>query len=108
MSGVQFENFVAYLFEKQGYSIQKTAVSGDLGVDLIATKDGLKTAIQVKRYISPVGRSAISDAVAGMAHYRCHKCCVVTNSTFTPLARKLAYSNRCQLIGRQELIQLFP
>jgi len=103
MTGVEFEEFVAYLYELQGYRVERTPVSGDLGVDLIAIKNGERIAIQVKRYTGSVGRSAVSDAVAGMAQYRCTSSIVVTNSYYTPLAKKLAYSNRCVLIDRMAL-----
>lgn len=103
MSGIEFEDFVAFLYERQGYKIERTPISGDLGVDLIASRNGDRVAIQVKRYTGSVGRSAISDAVAGMAQYKCTRSSVVTNSVFTPLARKLAYTNHCMLIDRENL-----
>lgn len=105
MSGVDFENFVAHLYEKRGYAIRKTALSGDFGVDLIATRGDKKIAIQVKRYSGSVGRSAISDAVAGMVHYKCSSCAVVTNSFFTKMATQIAQTNRCQLVDRAQLVK---
>lgn len=107
MTGYEFEDFVAYLYKQQGYVVQKTGMSGDLGVDLVVQKENVKAAIQVKRYRGSVGRSAISDAVAGMAQYKCTSCAVVTNSYFTFHARKLAYANNCQLIDRKALEKLF-
>jgi restriction system protein len=80
-----------------------TATSHDYGVDIIASKDGVKTAVQLKRYSNTVGRAAISDAVAGMAHYKCNQTMVVTSNYFTKEAKELASSNNCVLVDRDKL-----
>lgn len=41
-----------------------TKASGDGGVDLILLKDGIKTAVQCKRYSGNVGVSAIQEVYA--------------------------------------------
>lgn len=104
MGGVEFEKYVADLFRRQGYLFETTALSGDLGVDLIIIKDGVRTAVQTKRYSKPVNQAAIREAVAGMKHYKCTQSMVVTNSRFTKLAVQLAKSNNCELIDRDKLI----
>ncbi|MBI3342330.1 restriction endonuclease [Candidatus Curtissbacteria bacterium] len=103
MEGVRFEDYVAELLKFQGYKIEKTLRSGDLGVDLIAKLGADVFAVQVKRHRDRVDRRAISDAVAGMRHYHCNKSMVVTNSFFQPDAKKLALSNDCVLIDREKL-----
>lgn len=103
MDGHDFEHYVAKLLRNQGYRTEVTKGSGDLGIDVIAQKEDIKYAIQVKRYSSLVSRSAVSDAVAGKAHYRCNAAMVVTNSFFSKGAQKLARSNKCRLVDRDEL-----
>ena len=103
LSGTQFEELVARVLHEQGYSIRTTRITGDYGVDLIATKDGIKTAVQCKRYSKPIDQKAVREAVAGMAHYKCQRSMVVTNSTFTASAIILARSNGCTLVDREEL-----
>jgi restriction system protein len=105
MTGIEFEQYLERILIDQGYSVQTTDVSGDLGVDLIATGKGDKIAIQVKRYSTKVSRRAISDAVAGMYHYGCNKAMVVTNNYFSPGAIELAESTECILIDRDTLAQ---
>lgn len=83
LSGTQFEELVAAVLRRRGYSIRTTRITGDYGVDLIATKDGVKTAVQCKRYSKPVSLSAIQQAHTGMTHYACQRSMVVTNSIFT-------------------------
>lgn len=103
MTGTEFEKYIGEILKSQGYKIQLTAGSHDYGVDIIARQDNTKIAVQLKRYSSSVGRSAISDAVAGLAHYKCNKSMVITNHYFTKEAKILAESNNCELINRDEL-----
>lgn len=103
MTGIEFEQYLQKLLTNQGYSVNVTQASGDLGVDLIASRDGDKIAIQAKRYSTNVSRRAISDAVAGMYHYNCNKAMVITNSYFSPGAKELAESTECILINRDTL-----
>ena len=43
----------------------------------------------------------IQEAFAGMAHYKCHACAVITNSRFTSSAVALAKSTNCRLIDEE-------
>lgn len=103
MSGWAFEQYVAKLLRSRGFQTTVTKGSGDSGVDIIAAKDGKRYAVQCKRYSQPVSRGAVSDAVAGVAHYKCTASMVVTNSHFTPGAKALAASNQCILVDRDAL-----
>lgn len=105
MGGVEFERYLQKLLTRQGYRVNMTQASGDLGVDLIAARDSDRIAIQVKRYNGKISRRAISDAVAGMQHYRCNRAMVITNSHFTPGAVTLARSTNCILVDRDTLAQ---
>jgi restriction system protein len=103
MDGIQFEHYVAKLLTYQGFHTEVTSGSGDLGVDIIATKSPQKYAIQVKRQYANVSRRAVSDAVGAKRHYGCNETMVITNSYFTAGAKILAESNSCRLVDRDEL-----
>jgi restriction system protein len=103
MTGIDFERYLQKLLTTQGYSVSMTQASGDLGVDLVAARNGDKIAIQVKRYNTKISRRAISDAVAGMPHYQCNRAMVITNNYFTPGAVTLARSTGCLLVDRDTL-----
>jgi len=105
MTGIEFEQYLKRVLTNQGYSVSTTSVSGDLGVDLVASGNNDKIAIQAKRYNNKVSRRAISDAVAGMYHYGCNKAMVITNNYFSPGAIELAQSTGCILIDRDILAQ---
>ncbi len=98
MRATEFENFLAEVLTALGYEVEQTGQSGDQGVDLIAAYSGCRIAIQAKGYTGSVSNSAVQEAFAGMAHYRCHGCAVITNSTFTPSAMTLAESTECLLV----------
>jgi restriction system protein len=103
MSGIEFEHYLKRVLTHKGFNVSTTRASGDLGVDLVALGNSNKFAIQVKRYNGKVSRNAVSDAVAGMHHYRCNKAMVITNNYFSPGAIELAKSTGCILIDRDML-----
>jgi len=93
MTGSEFEEFIAKLFIKMGYSAYTTKTSGDQGIDVIAEKNGIKYGIQAKCYSGSVGNSAVQEAVAGKLFYGCDKVIVITNNTYTKSAVELAAAN---------------
>ena len=103
MSGREFEYFVERLLREQGFETTVTPSSGDLGVDIVAKRADKRIAVQCKRAANGVNRKAVSDAVAGIAHYQCDQAMVVTNSFFQEGALKLAKSNGCELVDRARL-----
>ena len=106
MKGDEFENFVKEIYEILGYTVTKTKRSGDQGIDLIVKKLFKKTGIQLKRYSSAVGNSAVQEAVAGKKYYKLDKVCVLTNQTFTKSAVALAKANGVTLLDRNDLKNL--
>lgn len=106
MSGEDFERFLGELFKGRGFKVSYTAVSGDYGADLIL-KDGRDViAVQAKRYSSSVGVKAVQEIIGAIKMYKATEAWVVTNSTFTKQAIKLADINDVYLIDRQELIDM--
>lgn len=104
MQGLQFEKWVGAQLQARGYKVRYTPIN-DYGVDIVAKKDGVKTAVQVKRYRKYLDQKPVREAVAGMMHYKCGSSMVVTNSRFTDAAKVLAKSNNCTLIDRDKLAE---
>lgn len=105
MAGQEFEVYLEELFRKKGCSVERTPASGDFGADLIIDDGTGKTAIQAKRYSDKVGLSAVQEVVGAMAYYSCKSGMVVTNSSFTEPAKKLAASNGITLWSRDDLVK---
>jgi len=106
LSGFEFENFLHQLFQRMGYQVQSTKLSGDQGADLVISRYNEKIVVQAKRYKNNVGNRAVQEVVASIAHYGANKGMVVTNSQFTKSAVELARSNQIRLIDGNELNSL--
>jgi restriction system protein len=105
MDGKTFEKYLKVFFEKLGYKVERTKYIGDYGADLVATNNGVKTAIQAKRYKSKVGVKAVQEAVASKGYYNCDKAMVVTNNYFTNQAKILASRNKVELWDKKILVK---
>jgi restriction system protein len=105
MDGLDFERYVARLLEKQGFKRVALTERYDMGVDIVAERDGERWGVQVKRYNGLVKAAAIRQVVTALNIYGCQRAMVVTNSTYSNVADRLATSNGCVLIDRNELIR---
>lgn len=106
MSGKDFEKYVCGVLRTQGYSGIRPTEKYDYGVDIIASKDGIRWGIQVKRYSGLVKASAVRQVVTGLSVYDCDRAMVITNSVFSNVAVKLAKSNGCILVDREQLAKI--
>lgn len=106
MDGTSFEYYVAQLLIDRGYSNVSLTEHYDYGVDIIAEKDGIRWGIQAKRYSGLVKAGAVRQVVTGLRLYKCDRAMVITNSTFSNVAKRLADGNDCVLVDRNGLYAL--
>lgn len=107
MDGFEFEKYMKQVYEILGYSAHHTPLSGDQGADLILTSnEGIRIAVQLKRYSGKVSNKAVQEVVAAKAFHKCTKGMVVTNSYFMDSAIQLARANDVNLINRTGLTKL--
>lgn len=102
MSGWDYEAYCANRLRHEGYhNLCVTPGSGDFGADVIGyDRRGRKVCFQCKKFKNPVGVSAVQEVMAAVQYYKGDRGVVITTSTFTPAARKLAKSGNVQLIER--------
>lgn len=106
MSGVEFENFIASMFEKIGFKVEVTPKTADYGADIIViTPNASRIAIQCKRFKSKVNLKAVQEVVASLSHYQCDYGVVITNNDFLNSAKKLAANNEVELWDKDCLIK---
>lgn len=105
-SGIEFEEYLEYLFTKLGYETEGTKATGDQGADLIIHKDGIKTVVQAKFYSSKVGNKAVQEVVSAIAYYQADEGMVVTNNYYTPSAIDLANANNITLVDKDGLDEM--
>lgn len=103
MSWGEFEYFVADWLENRGYTDVQLTEHYDLGVDIVARKDGVTWGVQVKHYNGLVGINAVRQVVVALKKYRCDRAMVVTNSVFSRPAIEIAASQDCVLVDRTKL-----
>lgn len=104
MNGWQFEEMITTLFTKMGYVANRTKMTGDQGVDVIARRDNEILAIQAKCYTSQnVGNKAVQEAYTGMSYYGANDAYVITNQYFTKSAQELAHRIGVSLWDRDAL-----
>ena len=107
LNGWDFEKYTASLLKKIGYTkINVTSGSGDFGADIIAEKDGIRCAIQCKRFNNSVGPKVIGEVLRGMNRYECSKGIIITNNYFTNQAIKEAQISNVELWDRNKIINL--
>ena len=106
MDGLEFEHYVAKLLRRNGFHNVSLTEKYDLGVDIIAEKDGIRWGIQVKHYSGLVKAHAVRQVVTGLKLYNCDQSIVISNGIYSSVAKRLAAANDCLLIDRRGLKQL--
>ena len=104
MDGLEFETCVAGILKTQGFSNVRLTEKYDFGADIIAIKGGLKWAVQIKRHSGIIKASAVRQVVTALRLYNCDRAMVISNSTYSLVAQRLAKSNGCVLIDRNKLL----
>lgn len=105
-SGVDYERFCAKVLRRNGWNIEDTPVSGDQGLDLLASKEDVVVGIQCKRYKAAVGNKAVQEALSGKHYYSTDYAAVVASSLFTKSAEELAGKTGVLLLHHSELCRL--
>lgn len=109
MSPYDFEEFIAKLFNSQGYKTEVTKKTGDYGVDVIAENGLEKIAIQCKKYQegNSVGNQAVQMLLGAMQlkNLKANKGIIITTSEFTKQAYMQAEDNNVELWNKNILHQ---
>ncbi|MFG6082224.1 restriction endonuclease [Paracoccus litorisediminis] len=105
-NGHLFEYWVASSLEKFGWTTRVTRGSGDQGVDVFATKDGLTVAIQAKRLSGVVGNAAVQEVFSGAALHGVRHAAVISTAKYTPGAIELAEATDVKLLHISDIPRL--
>jgi restriction system protein len=106
MSPSQYEAFCAEELKRHGWDAAVTKGSRDQGVDVVASKSGMRVVLQCKLYSQPVGNKAVQEVVAARNFERARFGVVVSNNSYTTPAQTLASANGVHLIHHRELAGL--
>ena len=104
MDPIEFEQYVGYLYQKDGYRVAMTVTSGDEGVDLYLRR-GLSTAVvQCKRYAGTVGQPTVRDLYGAMVHNKARRAILVTSGAISRPAEDWAQGKPIELIDGHDLM----
>lgn len=107
LEGLEFEHYCGQLLRENGFTdVKVTKGSSDMGADIIAKYDGVKYAIQCKRYSSKVGFDALKEAHTAKTIYDCDEAVVLTNNFFSDQTKEKAAKLNVHLWDRKVLLNL--
>jgi len=91
LSPYQFENFIAKLFQKMGYTTGVTSKTGDFGADILAKLGDKKVLIEVKKYSKGnlVTPKEVQRTLGALWKHKADKAVFITTSDFTVRAKGL-------------------
>jgi len=104
LDGRSFEVEAGVVFTRRGYTVRRVGGSGDQGVDLLLTKNGVTIAVQCKAHRNPVGPAAIRDLYGAMAHHNHHEAWLLSTTGFTPGAKAFAAGKPIKLLTVDHLL----
>lgn len=108
LSPDQFEQFVAFLFQHQGFDARVVGQTGDQGIDIELQRRGEHHAnrcvAQCKRYQGSVGQPIVREFFGSFANTATEGY-LVTTGTFTQPAREWAATRPLRLIDGTELMR---
>lgn len=105
-TGSEFELYLGALFKDLGYKVKHTGKTGDQGCDLILKKKNCIYAVQAKFYTGKLSNTPIQEVFGSLKYYNANRGVVITNSSFTSDAKKLAKVNNVILIDGDKLNEL--
>jgi restriction system protein len=110
LSPTQFEEWCADRLREQSYRVSVVGGQGDHGIDLIAERDGERTAVQCKRWfgVRSIGEPQIRDLYGAMQHEGASSGIVLTTGRYSDAAVKWAQGKPIKLWGIEELIAGSP
>ncbi|MBK7895318.1 MAG: restriction endonuclease [Candidatus Promineifilaceae bacterium] len=103
----EFEQYVAQLFRQKKYKVSLRGRSGDLGVDLMLTRQGGKRAIvQCKRYRNTIGPDIVRELYGTLIHEGVSHAFLVTTADISDSAREWAQGKPMTLIDGPTLVEI--
>jgi restriction system protein len=103
MDPFAFELAVVDLLQVLGFEdVERLGAAGN-GARILATEDGERIGVQVRRQSSAVGAGAVRELVDGMKEHDCSRGLVITNSFFSRQAIERAQASGIELWDRRAL-----
>jgi restriction endonuclease Mrr len=106
LNGYQFERETAEVLKRYEFSPRLTPGSGDGGVDIEVTRNGLKGVVQCKAHVTSAGPSVVRDLYGVIHHRRADFGIVVSRGGFTRGADEFARDKPIYFLDTDDLIAM--
>jgi restriction system protein len=104
LSPIEFEKYVALIFQRRGYRTKLCGGTGDQGIDIEARRKNEYIVIQCKRYAGNVPSSMVREFGGVLLHENPTKGYLVTTGDFTPDGWAYARGKSMELVNLDKLI----
>jgi len=101
--GIDFERRCIELLNENGWNAASTPKTGDKGVDIIATKRGLRVAIQCKHWEANIGSTAVQEVYTGSKFYDADAAVIIGKTHLTTQAAEIARKLRVVVAARDDI-----
>ena len=105
LTGSQFEELIASLFQRDGYSVRRCGGSGDEGIDLILDLSDTKDVVQCKRWKSDIGSPVVREFYGSLMHANARHGFIITTASFSQNARAFALGKPISLIAGRQILR---
>ncbi|UWZ85143.1 restriction endonuclease [Occallatibacter riparius] len=105
LSGTEFEELIASLFRKDGYTVRCCGGSGDEGIDLILQIASDKDVVQCKRWKNDIGSPVVREFYGSMMHANARHGFMITTAAFSQSARSFAKGKPITLISGSDILR---
>lgn len=107
MTPAEFEIFIERLLANQGYEIDHISQGDDIGIDIIASDNLDRIAIQIKKYLNrKINLDIIYHSFGAAAFHDCSRSVIVTLHDLTENAKRAAEKLNVEIWGKDKIIEM--
>ena len=106
LDGYAFENATAEVLNKHQFNARVTRGSGDGGIDIEVTRNGLRGVVQCKAHAACVGPSIVRDLYGVIHHSGANFGIVLSRGGFTKRAVEFAHDKPILFLDVSDLIAM--
>ncbi len=106
LSGLAFEQQLADLYTRLGFSANVTKASGDEGVDIVLTRNRKTIIVQCKQHSKPVGPAIVRELYGAMISFKADSAILACTSGFTVGVSRFVKGKPIELIDVDAILRM--
>lgn len=104
MTPADFKHYCVWLYQKEGYTLEKTAESHHEGFDLLFSKQGQWVVVRCLQHAGDVGRSVVQNLYGGMLNAAASEAHLCTTGRMADAAKHWAAGKPLELIDGEDMV----